>query len=208
MKTGLCDHRRQWDSMALSHRNRSAGVSSPPLVPVSRQGKLWSRIGSSEGRLERPWPGEFLDPSPAAFPPTSAVLPDSQRADTSSTVVSSDPRTGRLHRHHLHEDGFPTHLRRAVEAAGITKHVTSHTFRHCFATHLLWTGTDLRKIQQLLGHSDVKTTEIYTHVDNRVGSVVTSPLDRLKEEAALESARLGTPSAKLAVPPRAYPMIS
>ncbi len=120
-----------------------------------------------------------------------------------SSRLSRDPRTGRLHRHHLHEDGFPTHLRRAVEAAGITKHVTSHTFRHCFATHLLWTGTDIREIQRLLGHSDVKTTEIYTHVDNRVGSVVTSPLDRLKEEAALESARLGTPSAKLAGPPRA-----
>ena len=120
-----------------------------------------------------------------------------------SSRLSRDPRTGRLHRHHLHEDGFPTHLRRAVEAAGITKHVTSHTFRHCFATHLLWAGTDIREIQRLLGHSDVKTTEIYTHVDNRVGSVVTSPLDRLKEEAALESDRLGTPSTKLAGPPRA-----
>ena len=116
-----------------------------------------------------------------------------------SSRFSRDPRTGRLHRHHLHQDSFPPHLRRAVESAGLTKHVTSHTFRHCFATHLLWAGTDIRKIQRLLGHSDVKTTEIYTHVDNRVGSVVTSPLDRLKEEAALASARLGTQSAKLAV---------
>ncbi|WP_235033114.1 integron integrase [Rubripirellula obstinata] len=99
-----------------------------------------------------------------------------------SSRFSKDPRTGRFHRHHLHHDTFPIHLRRAVEAAGITKHVTSHTFRHCFATHLLWDNTDIRRIQMLLGHSDVKTTMIYTHVDNRIGPVVVSPLDRLRAE--------------------------
>ncbi|WP_231612201.1 tyrosine-type recombinase/integrase, partial [Novipirellula galeiformis] len=78
---------------------------------------------------------------------------------------------------------FPPHLRQAVEAAGLLKHVTSHTFRHCFATHLLWNGTDIRQIQNLLGHADIKTTEIYTHVDNRVGPVVVSPLDRLHADA-------------------------
>ena len=83
-----------------------------------------------------------------------------------SDRLSRDPRTGRLHRHHLHYDTFSKHLRRAVEAVGIVKHVTSHTFRHCYASHLLWTGTDIRRIQYLLGHSDVKTTEIYTHVPN------------------------------------------
>ncbi|MEM7478738.1 MAG: tyrosine-type recombinase/integrase, partial [Planctomycetota bacterium] len=61
----------------------------------------------------------------------------------------------------------------------IHKHVTSHTFRHCFATHLLWAGTDIRTIQELLGHSDVKTTMIYTHVLNRSDITITSPLDRL-----------------------------
>ena len=69
----------------------------------------------------------------------------------------------------------------AIEAAGIDKHVTSHTFRHCFATHLLWTGTDIRMIQRLLGHSDVKTTEIYTHVPNPKERKVISPVDRLRE---------------------------
>jgi hypothetical protein len=104
-----------------------------------------------------------------------------------SSRFSKDPRTGRFHRHHLHHDTFPVHLRRAVEAAGITKHVTSHTFRHCFATHLLWQNTDIRRIQILLGHSDVKTTMIYTHIDNRIGPVVVSPLDRLRSDNRTDS---------------------
>ena len=105
--------------------------------------------------------------------------------------LSRDPRTGRIHRHHLHSSTFPTHLRCAVEQAGIRKHVTSHTSRHCFATHLLWSGTDIRQIQQLLGHSDVKTTEIYTHVRNPNEAKVVSPLDRLvrDEEVAGGCAR-------------------
>ncbi|MCG8652776.1 MAG: integron integrase [Pirellulales bacterium] len=96
-----------------------------------------------------------------------------------SDRFSRDPRTRTLHRHHLHSDTFPRHLRQAVEAAGITKHVTSHTFRHCFATHLLQSGTDIRSIQELLGHSDVQTTMIYTHVLCRDEARVTSPLDQL-----------------------------
>ncbi|QEG39935.1 tyrosine-type recombinase/integrase [Roseimaritima ulvae] len=96
-----------------------------------------------------------------------------------SARMARDPRTGNLHRHHLHSETFPRHLRRAVEATGILKHETSHTFRHCFATHLLHNGTDIRKIQKLLGHSDVKTTEIYTHVPDPKRLEVVSPLDRL-----------------------------
>ena len=89
--------------------------------------------------------------------------------------------------HHAVASTCRTHLRCAVERAGILKHETSHTFRHCFATHLLWSGTDIRQIQQLLGHSDVKTTEIYTHVRNPNEAKVVSPLDRLvRDEAATE----------------------
>lgn len=96
-----------------------------------------------------------------------------------SARLSRDPKIGERHRHHLHSDTFPVHLRLAVQQAGIHKHVTSHTFRHSFATHLLQDGTDIRTIQELLGHSDIATTMIYTHVMNRPDIRVTSPLDRL-----------------------------
>ena len=91
-------------------------------------------------------------------------------------------------RHHLHTDTFPVHLRRAVQQANLNKHVTSHTFRHSFATHLQEDGTDIRTIQELLGHSDIKTTMIYTQVLSRPDIRVVSPLDRLERDAAERNA--------------------
>ena len=91
-------------------------------------------------------------------------------------------------RHHLHTDTFPVHLRRAVQQANLNKHVTSHTFRHSFATHLLQDETDIRTIQELLGHSDIKTTMIYTHVLSRPDIRVVSPLDRLERDGAARNA--------------------
>ena len=96
-----------------------------------------------------------------------------------SAKLSRDPKTGKLHRHHLHSDTFPAQLKVAVTRTGLDKRITSHTFRHSFATHLLLDGTDIRTIAELLGHSDIKTTMIYLHVLNRRDIQVTSPLDRL-----------------------------
>ncbi len=95
-----------------------------------------------------------------------------------SDRLSTDPRSGITRRHHLDETGLQKAVRAAARMAGITKRVTCHTFRHSFATHLLESGYDIRTVQELLGHKDVKTTMIYTHVLNRGGLAVRSPLDR------------------------------
>ncbi len=96
-----------------------------------------------------------------------------------SDRLSKDPRTGIIRRHHAHESGLQRAISRAGRAAGLTKRISCHTLRHSFATHLLQQGYDIRTAQELLGHKDVKTTMIYTHVLNRGRLAVRSPLDEI-----------------------------
>jgi integron integrase len=94
-----------------------------------------------------------------------------------SDRLSQDPRTGKTRRHHMDESNLQKAVREAARLAAIAKRVSCHTFRHSFATHVLESGYDIRTVQELLGNKDVKTTMIYTHVLNRGGLAVRSPLD-------------------------------
>jgi len=97
-----------------------------------------------------------------------------------STTISTDPRSGKVRRHHIHENGLQKYIKNAADKQGITKKVNCHALRHSFATHLLENGYDIRTVQELLGHADVSTTMIYTHVLNKPGLSVTSPFDLLE----------------------------
>ena len=118
-------------------------------------------------------PGAFARKSPGAATAWAwqYVFPSGKR--------STDPRSGAVRRHHVNESAVNRALREAASRAGLAKRVTSHALRHSFATHLIEAGYDIRTVQELLGHADVETTMIYTHVLQRNGRGVQSPLDRL-----------------------------
>ena len=118
-----------------------------------------------------------------------------------SDRLSVDPQSGVVRRHHIHESGLQTHIKKAASELGINKKVNCHTFRHSFATHLIESGADIRTVQELLGHADVSTTMIYTHVLNQGGLGVVSPLDHLdnlKEPTASYQVQHSPPSPEFA----------
>ena len=112
-----------------------------------------------------------LTPPALLFPPDLPTRSSGNR--------SSEPETGTIRRHHLYPDTLHRAIKNASRAAAIIKPVSCHTLRHSFATHLLQSGNDIRTVQELLGHRDVSTTMIYTHVMNKGARGVKSPLDQL-----------------------------
>lgn len=134
---------------AAQHERDVAGGGGYVMMPQALERKLGASVA-------RRWPWQWLFPA---------------------TRVYRDVERGRTYRHHLHETVLQRDVSTAARAAGLTKRVSCHTFRHSFATHLLENGYDIRTVQELLGHRDVRTTMIYTHVLNRGGHGVQSPLD-------------------------------
>ena len=161
---------------AKGHRDRGAPLPRIAETPLRRHLERVAHLHRADvanglwgpplpGRLERKYPNA---PREWAW---QWVFP--------ATRIGVDPGTGRRFRHHLHETAVQRAVKQAVAAAGITKRATCHTFRHSFATHLLEDGSDVRTVQELLGHRELRTTMIYTHVLQQGPLGVRSPADKL-----------------------------
>jgi integron integrase len=158
------------------HKDRDTLLPDSLVAPLQRQLRYAQTLHQNDlergyGRVELPHALERKYPNASQEWGWQYVFP--------AHKLSKDPRAGRTGRHHIHESGLQKAVKKAATAAGIHKPVGCHTLRHCFATHLLENGYDIRTIQELLGHKSVETTMIYTHVIKRGGMAVRSPVDQL-----------------------------
>jgi integron integrase len=166
----------------LTVRRGKAGKDRVTIIPEMLLGSLQNQLRrvkvlherdlvKGRGWVELPGGLDTKHPAAARSWPWQWVFP--------ARRTYQDPETGRIQRHHLHESVIQRAMAQAVRSSGIGKRASCHTLRHSFATHLLQAGYDIRTVQELLGHRDVATTMVYTHVLNRGGRGVRSPADRL-----------------------------
>ncbi len=172
---------RQIERVRLLHDEDLAAGFGQVYLPNALAKKYPNAAGELLWQYLFPAPKLSLDPRSATPSPTSALeMGEGQGGNTPSPNLGEGRdggQNGLLRRHHLDPTGLQRSVKEAARKAGIQKRVTCHTFRHSFATHLLQNGYDIRTVQELLGHKDVRTTMIYTHVLQRGGLAVKSPLD-------------------------------
>lgn len=166
-----------WNGKGYQHRLTTLA---PEMVPVLENQVARVRLRLREDSQQEQYAGVWLPAAMARKHPKAQFTLGWQYLFPSAKL-SLDPESRQLRRHHIDESTINKFIRKASVRAGLEKHVTSHTLRHSFATHLLESGADIRTVQEQLGHRDVKTTEIYTHVLNRGARGVRSPLSDLNK---------------------------
>lgn len=166
---------RIWNGKGKKHR---VVTLAPELIPLIRnqitQVSEYLQLDSNNEQYSGVWMPNALEKK---YPTANKTL--AWQYLFPSYRLSADPKTGEIRRHHFHHSGIRKAVKKAVKDANLKKLITPHTLRHTFATHLLQSGADIRTVQAQLGHSDIRTTQIYTHVLQQGANGVTSPLSNL-----------------------------